>query len=274
MKHQTIFWLLSIITGSLMCWTCFEGLFSPVYAAETENWKVQSMGQDIINLGLIPLYLLTAGFIRRNKWYVSLLWAGMTIYFIYTYLIYCFDIHFNHLFIFYCLIVCFHFYSLLYLMFLYWYRAIPLQVQSSPLLKQITGIYFVFISLLFYFLWLSEIVPASLHDTVPGSLQSAGLFTNPVQVLDIAFVLPGILFTGILLLRRKVPGTFFAPIVLTFLLLMEITIGGLILILWQSKMESHPGVAWFVFALAAFNLVLVLIHIKQNTSVHASKKMV
>jgi hypothetical protein len=149
-------------------------------------------------------------------------------------------------------------------MFLYWHRTTPPQIQTSSLLKKITGIYFVFISLLFYFLWLSEIVPASLHDTAPESLQSAGLFTNPVQVLDIVFVLPGILFTGILLLRKKVLGTFFAPIILTFLLLMEITIGGLILILWQSKLESHSGVAWFVFVLAAFNLVLVLIHVIQS----------
>lgn len=267
MKQRTIFWILSLIAASLMCRTSLEGLLSPsVYTGETENWKVQSMGQDLINLGLIPFYLVTAGFINRHKWYISLLWAGATIYFIYTYLIYCFDIHFNHLFIFYCLIVCFHFYSLLYLMFQYWQHTTPLPIKTSPLLKKITGIYFVLIALLFYFLWLSEIIPASLHHTVPASLQTAGLFTNPVQVLDIAFVLPGILLAGILLLRKNVLGTFFAPIVLSFLLLMEITIGGLILILWQNELESHPEVAWFIFALAAFNLVLVLLHVKQNNA--------
>ncbi len=267
MKQRTIFWILSVITASLMCWTSMEGLLSPsIYNGETENWKVQSMGQDLINLGLIPFYLFTAGFISRRKWYISLLWAGATIYFIYTYLIYCFDIHFNRLFIFYCLIVCFHFYSLLYLMFLYWQCRTPLLINTSPLLKKITGIYFVLIALLFYFLWLSEIIPASLYHTTPDSLQTAGLFTNPVQVLDIAFVLPGILFTGILLLRSKTLGTLFAPILLSFLLLMEITIGGLILVLWQNKLESHPEVAWFIFALAAFNLLLVLLHVKQNTA--------
>lgn len=264
MKQQAFFWILSLATALLMCWTSFEGLMSPAtYARETENWRVQSMGQDILNLAFIPFYLFSTNFITRRRQYLTLLWTGITIYYIYTYLIYCFNIHFNQLFVFYCLIVCFHFYSLLYLLFLYG-QSSPVSVKTPPVLKKITGTYFIVISLLFYFLWLSEIIPAVLQGNVPESIELAGLFTNPVEVLDLSFVLPGVLIAGLLLFRKKTSGIFFAPIILTFLLLMELTIGALILILWKNGLESNPGVAWFVFALAAFNLTLLLLHLKQK----------
>ena len=253
------------MAGLLMAWTSFEGLLMPSsYGHETENWRAQSMGQDFINLGfIIPFYLYTASFMHGRKWYFPLLWSGATLYFIYTYLIYCFDIHFNRLFVFYCLILCVHFYSLLYLLFLYWRQ--PLSVKTDSGLRRITGLYFIVVSLLFYCLWLAEIIPASLDGSIPYSLEVVGLFTNPVEVLDLSFVLPGIMITGFLLLLKKPLGITLAPVLLTFLFLMELTVGGLILILWQKGLESHPIVAWFMFALAAFNLVLLLLHVKRNT---------
>jgi len=265
MKLRTTFWILSLITSLLMFWTGIEGLLQPsTYLKETENWRVQAMGQDFLNLGLIiPFYLYTASYMHERRWYFPLLWSGATLYFIYTYLIYCFAVHFNHLFVFYCLILGLHFFSLLYM--LSTYRLATPVIGIRPKLRRITGLYLIVISLLFGLLWLGEIVPSALDGSVPDSLQRSGLFTNPVHVLDLSFVLPGIMITGFLLLGKKSLGNFLAPVALTFLLLMEITIGGLLFILSQKGLEPYPEIALLMLALAVFTLILLVQHVKRNT---------
>ena len=44
---------------------------------------------------------------------------------------------------------------------------------------------------LFAFLWLSDVVPALLTGRVPASLTEAGLWVNPIHVIDLSMVLPG-----------------------------------------------------------------------------------
>ena len=41
-------------------------------------------------------------------------------------------------------------------------------------------------------LWLSELIPASLSGEVPKSVTDAGLWVNPIHVLDLAVLLPGL----------------------------------------------------------------------------------
>src|ERR1700740_3180814 len=143
-------------------------------------------------------------------------------YFLYTYLIYCFNIHFNNLFLFYCAILGLSFYSFFY--YFYITVAKPVIEITNPTLKKITGIYLLFTSCLFYFLWLSEIVPAIETNATPKSIKEAGLFSNPVQIIDLSILLPGVLATGILLLFNRKIAFHFTPILLTFFILMDLTI--------------------------------------------------
>jgi len=52
------------------------------------------------------------------------------------------------------------------------------------------SIYLALLAVLFYFLWLSEIIPALLARTIPQSIRDNGTPTNPVHVLDMAWILP------------------------------------------------------------------------------------
>ncbi len=263
MEKRTILWAFSLLNSLLIIYTSLQGLSSPsVYANETENWMTQSMGQDLINLSIVPFYIFTSSYRHKPASNFPFFWAGTTIYFIYTYLIYCFDIHFNSLFVLYCLILCLNFYLLL--DFVYSSRHIPSVTGIHPIIRRITGSYFIFISLLFGFLWLSDIIPAALEGNLPASLEKVELFTNPVEVLDLSFVLPGILISGLLLLREELLGYFLAPVILTFMLLMEFTIGMLIIILWQKGLEEYPQVAWILFGLTAVNLVLLILNVNRK----------
>jgi hypothetical protein len=114
---------------------------------------------------------------------------------------------------------------------------------------------------LFFLLWLADIIPAILQSTTPPSLVTAGLVTNPVHVLDLAIFLPGVFIVGLLLRRQHPLGLLLAPVLLVFFVLMDITIAvifvaqqsigapvnipGMVLMSLMALL-SLTGLAWFL----------------------------
>lgn len=253
--------IFSGIIAVLIGLTSTLGFVSPekFYFNETEVWAIQARGQDLINIFIIPFYLFSTLFIKEKKNPFPLLWVGITCYYIYTFFIYCFDVQFNRLFLIYTLILGLTIYSLLFL--LYSDKDKFRVTETNSFADQLTGGYFVFNAVLFYGLWLSEIIPANLLNATPGNLEQ--LPTNPVHVLDLSIVLPGIFIGGIWLIRKKKAGYILAPVILTFSLLMQLTIGILMLLL--QKYEEQPiEIIWFIFGLASISLILLVLNLKKN----------
>src|SRR5688572_1681573 len=100
MKAAKTLSVLTLVLCALIVWQGITGIMIPgIYANETDNWRVQVVGQDGINLCLVvPLLLNTGLMISRGAQDAKFLWAGGMIYVIYTYLIYCFGVHFNSMF--------------------------------------------------------------------------------------------------------------------------------------------------------------------------------
>src|SRR5262245_39053604 len=80
------------------------------------------------------------------------------------------------------------------------------------------------VGVVFALLWLSDISRALAQGTVPADVAEVGLPVNPIHVLDLAFALPGVILTGILLSKRSVYGLLFAVPCTTFLSTMGIAI--------------------------------------------------
>lgn len=209
------------------------------YHLETPNWQAQSIGQDIINLFLlVPVLIISSVLSFQKRKGAFLVWGGVIGYLAYTFIIYCFALHFNRLFIVYCFVLGLSFYSICW----FFYKQV-----TDPFRKEIfiniprktIGIYFIGLSVVFYFLWLAEILPAIIHKEVPVSLKETGLFTNAVQVLDLSIVLPGIFLTAILLMKKKLAGYVMAPVLLSFFILMDITIGSLVVIMKGRGLEGN-----------------------------------
>jgi len=260
----TILFFSVLLTVSLIAATCTGIFVTGFYAKETMNWQVQSVGQDWVNLFIVvPSLILSAFFSYRKSKIAGLLWAGVVTYIFYTFIIYCFAVHFNRLFPLYCLILGLSFYSLLW--FSYSQARHPaIYVMSNNIVSRITGIYFLILSLIFYFLWLSEIIPAMIKGTVPASLHSTGLLTNPVHVLDLSILLPGIFIIGLLVLRRNRAGFPFSVIMLTFFILMDITIGWLAFLMYRRELLSNFSVTAMMTGLAVITLVLLAWNLKSN----------
>jgi hypothetical protein len=238
------------------------GLFTEnFYSKETTNWIAQAIGQDAIDLFLVTPFLMITAILARKNEKAFLLWAGVNLYLVYTFVIYCFDVHFNSLFLIYCFALGLSFYSSLY--FLFSLRAIGIKNDSdknNPV-KSI-AVYFLIISCLFYFLWLSEIIPAIIKQITPEGLIRTGLVTNPVHVIDLAVILPGIFILSIMLFRKKPLGLLLAPSILVFFILMDITIGGLVVVMNLKGLETNYTVTIVMSMLTLLSILLLLWYLK------------
>ena len=190
-----------------------------------------------------------------------LLWAGVILYIVYTFIIYSFDIHFNRLFIIYCFTLRLSLYSLLWFVYSTIRNNFVFEMNRTVVIKT-TAVYLLVISLLFYFLWLSEIIPANIDNTSPPGLVETELFTNPVQAIDLSILLPGIFITGLLIFKRNPLGNLFAPVLLTFFILMNVTIGWLSFLMNKNGLEADISVAYVMTVLAIISAVLLASYLK------------
>ncbi len=255
--------ILNLILSLLIIVVSCAGLITTgFYSAEKMNWQVQAEGQDWVDLVIVVPSLFITSFLsyRRNNAAESI-WGGVILYCLYTFVIYCFDVHFNSLFIIYCLCLGLSFYLFLY--FLLTHLTSPQeQHTNTTIMAKVIGTYFIFISVLFYALWLSEILPSLINNTTPKSLTESGLPTNPVHVLDLAVVLPALFITGLWLRSRKPQGLMLAPVFLTFFILMDITIGSLVLIMKLRGIDENLAVSLFMGLFALFSLTLLIGYFK------------
>jgi len=262
--HKGLILWLSFPLAALVIIVSITGLTTPgFYAAETANWQAQSMGQDMADLFLVaPALIVTALLAHRKKKGAVVVWGGVVVYLFYTFLIYCVGVHFNQLFLIYCLALGISFYCIL----LFFYCRLYGQVSAEnfkDVPATLVGFYFILLSVLFYFLWLSEIVPATINKEIPRSVKDTGLPVNIVHVLDLAILLPGIFITGILLIKKKLAGYVMAPLLLSFFILMDITIGGLVVLMKYRGLDGDYSLTYIMTALTLFSTFVLIWYIRK-----------
>jgi hypothetical protein len=273
MPTKLLFYL-SLLLALLLAFVSAFALSKPdFYGAETPNWQLQSWGQDLVDLFLlVPVLLFTSLMLLRKKPWAPPIWAGTVLYLAYTFVLYCFDVHFNVLFLFYCAGLGLAVYS-----FLFYLLAQSSQLtassSASSRLSRFTGYYFISIALLFALLWLSEIIPSILHGTLPKSLAEAGLFTNGVHVLDLALLLPGVFICGIWLLKDRRLGQLLAPVFLSFFVLMTLTIGTLAYLMKIKGFVPDFTLCYIMAALAVFSLFILIFYLKQHNFNHKNETL-
>jgi hypothetical protein len=252
-KSKAILILSWVIALLLIITACF-GIFSnEPYIRETSNWRTQSIGQDKINLFIIVPVLLISGmksYYRKTNY--LFIFCGCLLFLIYTFTVYCFDIHFNSLFLVYCLTLGISFYTFIYVLYRLWLQIsddlyhVRLPVRSLRI--------FLFITVLaFGFLWLREDVTAILLTVPSITLKDAGLFTNPVHVLDLAIFLPGFCIVAHLLKKNNALGKLLVPCILFFSALMDITM--LVLFVMSTKLTG--SLLWIPGGMILFELVIL-----------------
>jgi len=255
-NSQKIILILSLpLSLLIMVVSCCGVFIEETYIREVKYYAVQGIGQDIVNLFVVvPLLIITSLRYTKSK-SAMLIWSGVILYLIYSYAIYCFSMHFNFLFLVYCLILGLSFYSFIYFVFSQIYK-IKIDIKNYAVTKTVS-VFLIILSILFYFLWLLEIIPAIIKNEIPKSILENGVLTNPVHVLDISIFLPAFIITAIMLMKKKEIGSLLTPSMLVFGILMSIAIIGMVIVMYLNKLISDLYIMTIFILIALISGILL-----------------
>jgi hypothetical protein len=216
--------------------------FTETYAKDAPYFATQGIAQDIITLFVtVPVMVIAFIFALRGSYRARLVWLGMLGYVLYSYILYAFAVYFNSLFLVYAAILCLAIYSFIgtisttdaaFVM-----DAVTAERKNPPRFRKRTAIMLFVITAMFYFLWLSEIIPALIGGFTPQSITDNGLPSNPVHVLDLAILLPGLIMTGIMILKGKPLGYIIAPIFFGYGAMLGLAILAMV---WLMNQQGFP----------------------------------
>lgn len=211
-------WAWSLVIATLVTVASVWGLVGEsAYEEETINWATQARGQDVGNLLAVVTLLLSAFWHRRGSHAAGLVWLGTLLYLVYAYVVYAMAVHFNQLFLVYVAALGVSAYAV---MFSLARLCTADEAYPAPDARTLAGYTSIVIGVLFGGLWLGELVPATLSGDVPASVSEAGLWVNPIHVIDLALLLPAMVIVGVLTLRGRSAGEFFVAPLLVFSVLM------------------------------------------------------
>lgn len=249
--------LLSFPLAILVAITSLAGLFwAPAYAREKLVWAAAGMGGDAVNLILVvPVLVASAALGWRGSVAARPVWMGTLLFLIYNYVLYCLEVHFNSLFLVYCAGLGLSFYAAAGSLPLFQ----PAGIANPRAPRKTVAITFLVMAAAVTVSYLTELVPASLAGRAPASATDAGLITNPIHVLDLCFLVPALAIAGVLLLRGRALGFVMAPVLLTFLALMSVSLCGMLVALGQKGLAPGPAAVGMIAGLAVlFGTLLVV----------------
>ena len=241
----------SVVLAVLVVVSSLAGLLDPrVYDQETENWTIQAWGQDLGNLLAVVVLLAAAVRYRGGSQRAGLVWLGTLMYLVYAFIVYAMAVHLNYLFLVYVAVLGLSAWAII-------FHVSDLRARTTayPGGRPRTVAAGVLIATggIFAALWLGELVPAVLSDSVPASLTEAGLIVNPIHVIDLSVVLPGFVISGVAALQDRAHGLFWLASWLTFSVLMgtSIVVAMLLMLTSGTADALPPAVMVSVLVLAS-----------------------
>ena len=101
---KTLRILTILLAISLAVVSIAGAFFSGTYERDAVSMAAQGVGQDMVDLFLgVPLLLISFFYASRGNRIGSLIYGGILFYIMYSFIIYCFGVHFNQLFLLYCI---------------------------------------------------------------------------------------------------------------------------------------------------------------------------
>lgn len=252
---MNILLVLTILTTIALAVVSVFGAFVPsTYGKETASLAAQGIGQDLFNLVVVaPLLVIFLFLMKKGSKTSIFLYGGLLFYVLYSFIIYSLGIHFNQMFLLYCLILGLSTYA-----FIVFFYGLDMKAVKSwfaePVPVYAGGIFLIIIAVLFGFIWMKDILPALLNDTVPPSVAEYGLLVNPVHVIDLSFALPGLIISAVLLMKKHSLGYVLAPVGLAFTVFMALALVAMAVMLKLKGISDDISLVYIFLVIALISI--------------------
>ncbi|OFW32779.1 MAG: hypothetical protein A2074_04630 [Candidatus Aquicultor primus] len=251
LKTNRILWILAALFSLIASLT---GVFKQeIYRkAVSAEWLPGTISQDLITVFVSVVLLYLAAQTKEENVKKQIFAISFLAYLFYAYGIFVIERFYNPLYLIYIAIFTISFWSLIY--GLKSIRASILEKSRiSKLVRFISIGFLIFIPLLFYFLWTMQLLPLMQTGKKPE-------FAYSIYILDMAFVLPALIITAFLMIKKQGLGLVLAPILFfkAFTLLFSVGLGGVLKPYYNQS--ANLGEVGFYFGLAALFLILSIIN--------------
>lgn len=185
---------------------------SGLYRYDSISIVAQGTAQDIVTLAIgIPLLILSLSMSLKGSLKGRLLLTGTLGYFLYTYISYVFLWMYNPMFIVYVMLMSASFFAFILSM-----MSVDINSLSTGFNKELPvkflGGFQIFFAVALCILWMGKIIPTITNGTVPLGLEH--YTTLVIQGLDLGFIVPIALLSGVLLIKRKPFGYLLSSVII------------------------------------------------------------
>jgi hypothetical protein len=249
---------LAVLATGLAGAAAVAGLAIPGLYVDAPNWVQQARGTDLATL-FLAVPVLVAGLWSASRGFTAgrlAVGAGL-LYLVYNYAIFAFSVAMNPLTAVYIAVFGLALWSLL---FAGRAALVGAEAVTERLSRRVAGGLLVAVGAMFGLLWLAQIAGTAVTGALPPDLVKAGLSSNPVYALDLAFFLPLSAIAGIGLLRRNAAAALAFPMLVWVPLMGGGVVGGIVLMALAGDPTGIP-VAVVITALGVVSSVLAVLAI-------------
>lgn len=255
--------VLSLLVTLLLPLVTLVGLFAPGLYRDTA-WSIpQERGQDLITLVVAEPLLIMAmlGARRTDGALWRLVWAGALGYTLYTYLLYSYTAAFNALFLPYVALFSLSAFALASLLLHVDVLALPESAGNGRSERAVAG-FLLFLGMFFAFAWLGQIIPATLHGTIPSSIAQAQTPSNGVYIQDLGLLIPLLALAGVWLWQGRAWGAALAILLLTLSDIMAAAIVSMALFMARAGIAGSMGTAGMFAVMTLVSLGFTGLHVR------------
>lgn len=231
-----------------------------LYKHDSVSMAVQAIAQDYVTLFIgVPLLILSFYLSRKGRLKGRLLLTGTLGYFLYTYASYSFLSMYNSLFLIYVLLMSASFFAFTLAMMSFEVAKLAQSFNEKLPVKLIGG-FLLFASFVFGLMWLGKIVqPLINHTPVIGIDHYTTLV---IQALDLGFVVPVGIVSGVLLIKRQPFGYLLGSVIIIKDITLLTALSAMVFLQIQAGVEVSLVVVILVLLLNIFAIYLMVLILK------------
>lgn len=226
-----------------------------IYQYHTRSAAYQVIPHDLFTLIFaVPTYIIGYALMRKKRAIGNIIFISATFYLCFTYAIYTFNAVYNQLFLAYVTIMGLTFYHLIDLLKTFHHKT--LGITDTYAKKKLDVMYLLLLPILMGMFWLSTILPTTLTGQIPEDVIKHG-WTMVPQAIDLAFVLPLVIYAAIAYKRQKPFGYLMSYVVPLFLTLMMGAVLSKAIMMTVYGIDSANEMMIFIGSFFLFSLVMV-----------------
>lgn len=238
-----------------------------LYHLDSVSTASQGIAQDVVTIVLgIPLLVISLYLAIKGSLKGRLLLTGTLGYFLYTYASYAFLWMYNPFFLAYVILMSASFFAFILCMMSFDIQKLSLCFSEKLPVKFLGG-FSIFVAVIISLMWLGRIIPALISNTVPIGLEH--YTTLVIQAMDLGFIVPVAIISGVLLIKKKPFGYLLASVIYLKEVTMLTALTAMIIgqIIAGVKIGIVEVVVFPVFNLIViYSIILIMKNVKEPAS--------